>query len=490
MARLLAGWPLEMREGPHGRYCVTSQAVRGGELVLSAVPFAVALEPEQCEFVCFGCGKTAHTPLPLRCEECKGVRFCSAECRGGVGGERHRPVCGWEAPFLATLRKLDARRKEQLCVESHEETTLRLLLATVLTHAEAEADTEDVGRPRTRVRGQSTYADVLRQCAHEEVLDPRVKALGELAHAAMAKILPPHVTPGVDEVVGLLAREECNGFAVWSREYDRLAASIAPGAALVNHSCGPSAAKVTGTGFNVELRALRDLSAGEEVTISYVPLCEPMAGRQALLRHHFNFICACHRCEAETATGVNEPPAQAHDCGGVLYPAIARGRMLRNMPVMRCSICARDVPIKSKGTPTKPPSAAVVKPAAAERVHDAPLEKAKPQEPQEQEPQAQNPAPQPQPAAAAPSVAGSSRATPSMVSRLMRRMVTRGDDHSEQQPRKPAPSPLPPFAALNAANATIEEARTISELDDEYDVANLDSLADWDEEDDEDETRD
>ena len=69
-------------------------------------------------------------------------------------------------------------------------------------------------------------------------------------------------------------------------------------------------------------------------------------------------------------------------------------------------------------------------------------------------------------------------------------MVTRGDDHSEQQPRKPAPSPLPPFAALNAANATIEEARTISELDDEYDVANLDSLADWDEEDDEDETRD
>jgi hypothetical protein len=465
---------------------VASQAVRGGETVLSAVPFAVALEPEQCELVCFGCGKAAHTPLPLRCEECKGVRYCSCECRDGLGGERHRPVCGWEAPFLATLRKLDARRAgtaAQLCVESHEETTLRLLLATVLTHAEAEADTEDVGRPRTRVRGQSTYADVLRQCAHEEELDPRVKALGQLAHAAMAKILPPHVTPSVEEVVGLLAREECNGFAVWSRDYERVAASLVPGAALVNHSCGPSAAKVTGTGFNVELRALRDLSAGEEVTISYVPLCEPLAGRCALLRHHFNFSCACHRCEAETATGVNEPPAHAHDCGGVLYPAMARSRMLRNMPVMRCSICARDVPIH-KAAPGKLQTAAVVKPAV-ERVLEAPLE-TEPQEPQAQERAPERAPEQLKPAAtAAPSVAGSSRATPSIVSRLMRRMVTRGDDSSEQ----PAPSPLPPFAALNAANA-IEEARTISELDDGYDVANLASLADWDEGDEEDEPRD
>ena len=488
MARLLAGWPLEMREGPHGRFCVASQAVRGGDLVLSAVPFAVALEPEQVEFVCFGCAKTAaHTPLPLRCEECKGVRFCSAECRDGLGGERHRPVCGWEAPFLATVRKLDARRggAARLCVESHEETTLRLLLAVVLTHAEAEADTEDVGRSRTRVRGQSTYADVLRQCAHEEVLDPRVKALGELAHAAMAKILPPHVTPGVDEVVGLLAREECNGFAVWSREYDRLAASIVPGAALVNHSCGPSAAKVTGKGFNVELRALRDLGAGEEVTISYVPLCEPLSGRQALLRHHFNFTCACPRCEAEGVTGLNEPPAQAHDCGGVLYPAVARSRLLRSMPVNRCSICARDVPIKAKAAPSRPPAAAVVKPAV-ERVREPPAETA----PQEEH--APDPSPQlPPPADAEPSVAGRSRVSPSIVSRLMRRMAVRGEDAEQQQKSQPAPSPLPPFAALTAANASIaEEARTISELNDAYDVANLDSLAEWDEDEEEDEASD
>lgn len=66
--RLLGGYPLEVREGPHGRFCVTTQPVAAGSLLLTAVPFAVALEPEHVEFVCFGCAKVTQTPLPLRCE--------------------------------------------------------------------------------------------------------------------------------------------------------------------------------------------------------------------------------------------------------------------------------------------------------------------------------------------------------------------------------------------------------------------------------------
>ena len=374
-------------------------------------------------------------------------------------------MCGWEAPFLATLRKLDQRRREPLLVESHEETTLRLILAVVLTHAEAEADTADLnGVTRTRVRGQATYADVLRQCQHLAQLDPRLTQLGELAHAAMSKILPPHVTPNKDEVVGLVARDDANGFAVWSREYERIGATMAPGAALVQHSCAPTAAKVTGSSFNVELRALRDLTAGEEVTISYIPLCEPLASRNAILEHHFAFKCACSRCETEKATGVNAPPPHAHDCGGVMYPAQAKG-LLRHVPVMRCSICQRDVPVKPGQVLTPPspqqnplPVVAPAPPQPAPALVEVPSQTPPPQTPR----------------AASVATSASRAPTPSIIMSKLKRIVMR-DDAAAQKPVSPAPA-VPPFVALTTANAPIgEDARTISELAVD-DVANLDDL--------------
>jgi SET domain len=363
---------------------------------------------------------------------------------------------------VATLRKLDQRRREPLRVESHEETTLSLILAVVLTHAEAETDTADLnGVTRTRVRGQATYADVLRQCQHLAQLDPRLKQLGELAHAAMTKILPPHVAPNKDEVVGLVARDDANGFAVWSREYERLGATMAPGAALVQHSCAPTAAKVIGSGFNVELRALRDLTAGEEVTISYIPLCEPLASRNAILEHHFAFKCACSRCETETATGVNAPPPHAHDCGGVMYPAQAKG-LLRPLSVMRCSICQRDVPVKP-GQVLTPPSP-----------QQNPLPVVVPAPPQPAPAFVEVPVPSQTPRAASVATSASRAPTPSIIMSKLKRIVMR-DDAAAQKPVSPAPA-VPPFVALTTANAPIgEDARTISELAVD-DVANLDDL--------------
>ena len=65
-----------------------------------------------------------------------------------------------------------------------------------------------------------------------------------------------------------------------------------------NHSCRPSAA-FSNVGRALEVRALRSIAAGEEVTVSYVDAGLPLAQRRQLLMEQFCFECRCEKCAAE-----------------------------------------------------------------------------------------------------------------------------------------------------------------------------------------------
>jgi hypothetical protein len=98
----------------------------------------------------------------------------------------------------------------------------------------------------------------------------------------------------------------------------RLAAlALAPGAALANHSCLPNcqvessnasdadadAAAAGGGagcgGLRVMLVALRDIAPGEELTVSYVPVTQPLEARRSELAARHGFRCECARCAIE-----------------------------------------------------------------------------------------------------------------------------------------------------------------------------------------------
>lgn len=98
--------------------------------------------------------------------------------------------------------------------------------------------------------------------------------------------------------------------------------ALAPGVALANHSCLPncqvesSHTPVSGGsedkgddgggggdcgGLRVTLVALRDISHGEELTISYVSVTQPLEARRHELAARHRFHCECTRCAAEEA---------------------------------------------------------------------------------------------------------------------------------------------------------------------------------------------
>lgn len=47
----------------------------------------------------------------------------------------------------------------------------------------------------------------------------------------------------------------------------------------------------------IELRALRKVCEGEELTVSYLDVLEPSAERQRKLKQRFHFLCSCQHCQ-------------------------------------------------------------------------------------------------------------------------------------------------------------------------------------------------
>jgi len=65
----------------------------------------------------------------------------------------------------------------------------------------------------------------------------------------------------------------------------------------VNHDCAPSANYIFDfMSFEGQLRALRDIAAGEEITITYTRLCTSRSERQAALSGTRFFTCLCPTC--------------------------------------------------------------------------------------------------------------------------------------------------------------------------------------------------
>ncbi len=118
---------------------------------------------------------------------------------------------------------------------------------------------------------------------------------------AAAAALAPLVKAQADSIEADFARINANGFLLGRPRdpTDRIGLAMAPRAAMVNHSCWPNCV-VVNRGRVIEIRALRAVSSGDRLSITYIGLYEGRAERQAELWHKHRFRCACGRCTGET----------------------------------------------------------------------------------------------------------------------------------------------------------------------------------------------
>jgi hypothetical protein len=81
---------------------------------------------------------------------------------------------------------------------------------------------------------------------------------------------------------------------------------LEPFASMINHSCDPNS-WWTFNGREFQLRAVRDILAGEELTASYIGISGCYKFRQQSLMNGWGFQCRCLLCEMGTL-GPTEGP--------------------------------------------------------------------------------------------------------------------------------------------------------------------------------------
>lgn len=118
----------------------------------------------------------------------------------------------------------------------------------------------------------------------------------------IATCFPQNLREHVANTVSIF---ETNGFRMESNT-ETGTSGIFPLAARINHSCSPNASQAWNSRINsLTVHAIRDISIGEEITISYVSSTLDRHQRQSALKG-YGFVCGCPACDDSTAA----PPCE------------------------------------------------------------------------------------------------------------------------------------------------------------------------------------
>ncbi|XP_029085031.1 histone-lysine N-methyltransferase SMYD3 isoform X3 [Monodon monoceros] len=90
----------------------------------------------------------------------------------------------------------------------------------------------------------------------------------------------------------------CNSFTICNAEMQEVGVGLYPSMSLLNHSCDPNCSIVF-NGPHLLLRAVRDIEAGEELTICYLDMLMTSEERRKQLRDQYCFDCDCLRCQTQ-----------------------------------------------------------------------------------------------------------------------------------------------------------------------------------------------
>ncbi|CAJ1459268.1 unnamed protein product [Effrenium voratum] len=281
---------------------------------------------------------------PVLCpsEGCKAL-FCSESCREEeLSYGAHRLLCRdlREAEAVrcwAEFKALARRHHENLllaaralawavCQVKHRNVPEGRVLAELLTCQNERWDRlpRCPHRQRERLRVVQASLTLLRRVLGAgELLSEDVysRLLGEFdlvnvsiefGHPFQAALGSPELQPLAAELrsCGLLRRlaevagchDEANGVAADLVEElpAILGIGLARRVAMMNHSCRPACEVEFGDGCaTAVVRALRKISAGEELTISYIDESQPVRKRQRSLWLRYGFRCLCSRCARE-----------------------------------------------------------------------------------------------------------------------------------------------------------------------------------------------
>ena len=322
-----------------------------GELLLSEECVAAMVYRDVNPPCCSACLEPLDAKSELRCERCKVERYCSEACRRS-GSRAYHSSKGECAAFEAALEAEETELRDAVNIDTTNTTTARgegrfhfedlpqRFLLRVLSQAgkwrapgkamtctnvndilalEAHVPPQDspehawlsaISRNTLRLMDESVDEGVAFQPAATAQPDVdeggRGGGWGEERRAVREKIEEEGASVcddhfGVPQLTRLMCCVNCNSHTLYARDHRPLepvgTAVYLQGSAF-NHSCRPNA-EFYNVGTSLRVHSVQHISAGEEVTVSYVPLTESLAERRRSLSRQYKFTCTCERCQQE-----------------------------------------------------------------------------------------------------------------------------------------------------------------------------------------------
>ncbi|CAI5709289.1 unnamed protein product [Peronospora destructor] len=248
--------------GDHGRRVETPVDLSPGDLVLRASVYAAVLLPELWGSHCHKC---FDSKIRLsRCSRCQTAFYCSKTCQLKDWQPNHRIEC----QSLKHLAQLGLRNDQVVDV---------VLLGRVLRRENGE-------------KLESTklvwYTQDMED--HELML---LAVLAQKLYFVNGELFT------MDEMVRMLSRFRNNNFSICDELLLELGAGCYLVGAMINHSCNPNCVVTfIPKTLDMEIRAMKPIKSGEEITQTYVDIALPRRERQQRLQNKYHFCCKCTRC--------------------------------------------------------------------------------------------------------------------------------------------------------------------------------------------------
>jgi hypothetical protein len=192
----------------------------------------------------------------------------------------------------------------------------------------SDAQTQEEAFSRQVNRIFCLYPGRVRDPAHyvysteAQILKEKVRALQELdggipEHRLRALCTAANTESSEQALYLLLVILRLNLVGAFDeREQSKIGELLPQLGCFLNHSCDPNAItffrKDTGV---YEVRAIRSIVRGEEVTVPYTSLYQYRADRQLDLQRNYGFVCVCIRCEGDA----DEQPSRLDDTPPIMH---------------------------------------------------------------------------------------------------------------------------------------------------------------------------
>ena len=238
-----------------------------GTTVLSSEPLAAIATDMAC---CSYCFRFPNEEVRLqRCARCKRALYCKAECQLQDWTAGHKKLCKWMDSGDG-----DLWRDVEMLVK--------------VTKALTDGDAVDSGGVAAKAINMEAFATLV---GHRDAVDEGHRQAVLTATRSRDRKLGFSDA----ELSLFLHRFHCNNASITDTELFPVGEGTYPLGSLLNHSCNPNCAVVF-RGRTQVIRAIRDIGAGEELTITYVDAMLEPDDRNIALMRKYRFSCVCDRC--------------------------------------------------------------------------------------------------------------------------------------------------------------------------------------------------